>query len=70
MAARIDKQAKEIEQLRVAGEDTKAAVRKLALMKHAMDEMRLQLGQLSPTTSDRKRPNGPADNPSQAAHKK
>ena len=70
MAARIDKQAKEIEQLRVTGQDTRAAVQKLSLMKHAMDEMRLQLGQLSPTTGDRKRPNGPADSPAQAARKK
>ena len=70
MAARIEKQDKEIEQLRVAGLDTTTALRKLSLMKHAMEEMRLQLGQLSPTTGDRKRPNGPADNPSQAAHKK
>ena len=70
MAVRIDKQAKEIEQLREAGQDTTAAVRKLSLMKHAMGEMRLQLGQLSPTAGDRKRPTGSADNPAQAAHKK
>jgi hypothetical protein len=70
MAARIDKQAKEIQQLQVAGQDTTAALQKLLLMKHALDEMRLQLGPLSPTTGDRKRPDGPADNPPQAAHKK
>ncbi len=70
MAKRIDKQAAEIEQLRVTGQDTKAATQKLSLMKRAMDELRLQLGPLSPTVSDTKRPSRPIENPAKPTKKK
>jgi hypothetical protein len=70
MAARIDKQAKEIQQLGTAGQDITAATQRLSLMQRAMDEMRLQLGQLSPTIRDTKRPGGTAANPAKPAAKK
>jgi hypothetical protein len=57
MRNRVDKQAQEIERLEAAGEDTKAAIQKLSLLKREMDEMRLQ--SLSPTLRDTNRPAPP-----------
>jgi hypothetical protein len=56
MESRIQQQTLSIESLRQFGEDTSAAIRRLKLLRHALDEMRIQLGQLSPTNLDEKRP--------------
>jgi uncharacterized membrane protein YccC len=48
MELRIEQQTHSIERLRQSGEDTSAAVQRLKLLRHALDEMRIQLGQLSP----------------------
>jgi hypothetical protein len=56
MELRIERQVEAIERQKQAGEDTADAVRRLGLLRRALDEMRLQLGQLSPTDRDRKRP--------------
>ena len=56
MELRIEQQTLSIESLRHVGEDTSAAIRRLNLLRHALDEMRIQLAQLSPTNLDEKRP--------------
>jgi hypothetical protein len=56
MELRIEQQALSIERLQQFGEDTSAASQRLKLLRHALDEMRIQLGQLSPTNLDEKRP--------------
>ena len=56
MELRIEQQTLSIESLRQVGEDTSAAIRRLNLLRYALDEMRIQLGQLSPTNLDEKRP--------------
>jgi hypothetical protein len=56
MERRIEQQREALERLKQSGEDTRDAERRLALLQHALGEMRLQLGQLSPTSRDGKRP--------------
>jgi hypothetical protein len=56
MELRIEQQTLSIERLRQVRQDTSAAIRRLTLLRHALDEMRIQLGQLSPTDLDEKRP--------------
>lgn len=56
MELRIQQQIEAIERQKQAGEDTSDAVRRLGLLRRALDEMRIQLGQLSPTERDNKRP--------------
>ena len=56
MELRIQKQVELIERQKQAGEDTSDSVRRLALLRRTLDEMRIQLGQLSPTGRDQKRP--------------
>jgi hypothetical protein len=56
MELRIEQQIQTIERLRQAGQDTADADRRLALLQHALNEMRIQLGQLSPNERDGKRP--------------
>ncbi len=55
MEARIAEQAAEIERLRLFGQDTSEAVRRLKLLRHALDEMRIQLGHLSLSEMDARR---------------
>lgn len=55
MEVRIEQQIALIEQLKQAGQDTSEAARRLSLLQHALGEMRIQLGQLSPTERDNKR---------------
>jgi hypothetical protein len=55
MQARIDQQTAAIKALKKSGQDTSESVRRLALLGRALEEMRQQLGQLSPTDLDRKR---------------
>jgi hypothetical protein len=56
MELRIAQQTVSLESLRQFGGDTSAAIRRLKLLRHALDEMRIQLAQLSPTNLDEKRP--------------
>jgi hypothetical protein len=56
METRIERQSALIERLKQAGQDTSGAVYRLGLLHRALDEMRIQLGQLSPTPLDAKRP--------------
>lgn len=56
MELRIEQQIETIERLKQAGQDTADADRRLALLQHALNEMRIQLGQLSPNERDGKRP--------------
>ncbi|NJO34413.1 MAG: hypothetical protein HC869_16090 [Rhodospirillales bacterium] len=56
MELRIEQQVESIERLKQSGQDTTEAVRRLSLLQHALGEMRVQLGQLSPTELDSKRP--------------
>ncbi len=56
MELRIQRQVESIERQKQAGEDTADSERRLALLRRALDEMRIQLGQLSPTERDQKRP--------------
>ena len=56
MELRIEQQVEAIERLKQSGQDTSEAERRLALLQHALGEMRIQLGQLSPTAQDNKRP--------------
>lgn len=49
MEARIAQQTALIVELRQAGQDTQDATRKLALLHHALEEMRLLIGGLVPT---------------------
>lgn len=58
MELRIQQQVESIERQKQAGEDTTESERRLALLRRALDEMRIQLGQLSPTQRDHKRPGG------------
>ena len=54
---RIKQQAAMIEQLRLSGREASAAFVHLSLLQHALEEMRVQLGTLSPTELDAKRAN-------------
>ena len=65
MELRIAEQTQLIERLRQSGQDTAEAVRRLALLQHAITEMRIQLGQLSPTPRDRKKPDTTRSTPAQ-----
>ena len=56
MELRIEQQVESIERLKQSSEDVSEAVRRLFLLQRALDEMRIQLGQLSPTEMDNKRP--------------
>ena len=56
MELRIEQQVEAIERLKQSGQDTSEAERRLSLLQHALNEMRIQLGQLSPTERDNKRP--------------
>lgn len=56
MELRIEQQVEAIERLKQSGQDVSEAVRRLSLLQRALDEMRIQLGQLSPTERDNKRP--------------
>ena len=56
MELRIEQQNLSIERLKQFGEDPSAALQRLELLRHALDEMRIQLGQLAPTRFDDKRP--------------
>jgi hypothetical protein len=56
MELRIEQQTHSIERLQQLGEDASAALQRLKLLRHALDEMRIQLGQLSPTNLDERRP--------------
>ena len=56
MELRIEQQVESIERLKQSGQDTADAERRLSLLQRALGEMRLQLGQLSPTELDNKRP--------------
>jgi hypothetical protein len=49
MEARIEQQAALIVELRQSGQDTLQAVRRLALLHHALQEMRFLIGDLLPT---------------------
>jgi uncharacterized membrane protein YccC len=56
MELRIEQQLESIERLKQSGADVSEAVRRLSLLQRALEEMRIQLGQLSPTAQDNKRP--------------
>ena len=49
MESRIEQQVAAIERLKQSGQDTAPAVHRLELLRRALEEMRIQLGQLSPT---------------------
>lgn len=49
MEKRIDQQVALIVELRQSGKDTLAAANRLALLRSALEEMRIQLGGLLPT---------------------
>jgi hypothetical protein len=59
MELRIERQLETIERQKQAGEETTAAVARLKLLQRALDEMRIQLGQLSPTERDKTRSSAP-----------
>jgi hypothetical protein len=60
MELRIEQQSALIERLTRSGQDVSQASQRLTLLHHALDEMRIQLDQLSQTSMDAKRPNGAA----------
>ena len=49
MRARIAQQTALIVELRQSGQDTLEATRRLALLHHALEEMRILIGELVPT---------------------
>jgi hypothetical protein len=55
METRIEQQAAEVNRLRQLGQDTTAGERRLFLLHRALEEMRIQLGHLSPTDLDARR---------------
>lgn len=59
MELRIERQREIIARQEQAGEDTAEAVSRLKLLQRALDEMRIQLGQLSPTDRDKMRSSPP-----------
>jgi hypothetical protein len=59
MELRIERQLETIERQKQAGEETTEAVARLKLLQRALDEMRIQLGQLSPTERDKTRSAAP-----------
>lgn len=60
METRIERQTATIGQINRSGQDTSQAVNRLNLLRRALEEMRLQLGQLSLSEMDRKRPESSA----------
>lgn len=58
MEERIKEQVNRIETLRLSGADTSQATQRLNLLQHALEEMRAQLGSLSPTPLDDRRHQG------------
>lgn len=55
MEARIEKQKALVQQLEATGGDPAEQIRRLDLLVRALEEMRIQLGNLSPTELDAKR---------------
>ena len=55
MESRIEQQTAAIERLKRSAQDTSEAVRRLKLLERALEEIRIQLGQLSPTALDGRR---------------
>jgi hypothetical protein len=60
MEQRIREQINQVEELRQAGGDLTEAKKRLNLLRRALEEMRAQLGPLSPTPLDDKRHPGKA----------
>ena len=58
MEERIREQKNQIERLKLEGSDLTQAKQRLNLLQHALEEMRAQLGSLSPTPLDGKRHQG------------
>ena len=58
MEERIREQKNQIERLKLEGRDLTQAKQRLNLLQHALEEMRAQLGSLSPTPLDGKRQQG------------
>ena len=56
MEKRIQQQRELLARLRSQGDDSAAATTRLALMTRALEEMQFQLGSLSPTEQETKRP--------------
>lgn len=54
---RIKEQTATIERLRLSGRETSAAFVRLSLLQHALEEMKIQLGRISPTALDAKQEN-------------
>jgi len=63
MESRIRGQLSQIEKLRQEGSDLAQAKQRLNLLQHALQEMRTQLGSLSPTLMDDKRDQSQAHAP-------
>jgi hypothetical protein len=63
MELRIEQQIELIERLKQSGQDTSEAIRRLSLLQHAINEMRIQLGQLSPNERDGKKPDSTRSTP-------
>jgi hypothetical protein len=55
MEGRIEEQVNKVEKLRQRGADSTEAMKRLNLLQRALQEMRAQLGSLSPTPQDGKR---------------
>jgi hypothetical protein len=55
MEARIEKQKALVQELEAAGADAAEQIQRLDLLVRVLDEMRIQLGKLSPTELDAKR---------------
>lgn len=63
MEERIQGQLSQIEKLRLDGRDLSQAKQRLNLLQHALEEMRAQLGSLSPTRMGDKRHRGQGKSP-------
>ena len=59
MEGRIEEQLNKIDNLRQKGADSTEAMKRLNLLQRALQEIRAQLGSLSPTPQDGKRSIGP-----------
>ena len=55
METRIAEQSAEVERLKLFGQDTSQAVNRLKLLRHALGEMRIQLGHLTLSEMDARR---------------
>ena len=58
MEGRIEDQINQMEKLRLEGRDLTQAEQRLTLLQRALAELRTQLGPLSPTPLDGRRPQG------------